>query len=76
MLFRLGFRVEREARFRGSGFGVQGLGIRVWGSGCGVQGLGIRVWGSGFGSEVVSYKTTFAQNIACARGSEGLGLLG
>ena len=32
----------------GVGFGVQGLGIRVWGSWLGVQGLGFRVWGSGF----------------------------
>ena len=29
----------------GFGFGVWGLGLRVWGLGFGVQGLGLRVWG-------------------------------
>ena len=46
----------RLALCRGSGFRVQGLGLRVWGadfgvqvSGCEFQGLGFRIWGSGFG---------------------------
>ena len=42
-----------------SGFGVQGVGFRVWGSGFGVQGVGFRVWGSGFGVQGVGLMAFF-----------------
>ena len=47
----LGFQGEGRV---GSGFSVQGLGVRVWGSGFRGHGLWCMVTGEGFGGSVLS----------------------
>ena len=50
-------------RVWGLGFGVWGLGFRVWGLGFGVWGLGFRVWGLGFGVQGLGCRVGFGLRI-------------